>query len=259
MNKKIIFFDLDGTLIDHEINGIPHSTKKTIKELKKRGHHIAIATGRPPGLAYQYVEELEINTLIASNGRYVKYGSEVIKADYIDYQTLVRFENEMHKLGYDLAFESENEFVVNRVSNDLVYKFCDYFNLDYPKADESFHLNYPILQIVMFFGESDFSFIAEKFPELSFNRSCPYGIDINKANGMKEVGVQAVLDYLNFDHKDVIAVGDGYNDISMIKMAAHGIAMGNACQALKDVADSVTDSCNQDGIYKAFKKLHLID
>ena len=75
---------------------------------------------------------------------------------------------------------------------------------------------------------------------------------------MKEVGVQKVLDHLGFNRIDSIAVGDGYNDVSMIQLAGLGIAMGNACEPLKKAADIITDSCSDDGIYNVFRKLKMI-
>ncbi len=257
-DRKIIFFDLDGTLIDHSINAIPKSTKETIDKLKQNGHVIVIATGRPPCLIYNVDKDLGIETVIASNGRYVISENKVIWNDYIDPSVVERFTEDMKRRGIDLAFESQDDFVISGRTNSLVDDFISYFNLKTPPVAENFHKNNKILQMVMFYDNSDFSDIQDAYPELDFNISCPYGVDINVQGGMKEVGVKKVLQYFGFDIKDTIAVGDGYNDIAMIKIVNYGIAMGNACEPLKEVADFVTEPCNEDGIYKAFKKLNMI-
>lgn len=74
----------------------------------------------------------------------------------------------------------------------------------------------------------------------------------------KGTGLTYVADHLNISTDDCYAFGDSNNDISMFKAAGHGIAMGNACDELKAIAEYVTDSVNDDGIYHAFKHYHLI-
>lgn len=76
---------------------------------------------------------------------------------------------------------------------------------------------------------------------------------INKATGM-----DAVVKYFHADIKDTIAIGDGFNDLPMFKKAHLSIAMGNAPQEIKDKADRITTSLDEDGIYRAFKDLNLI-
>ena len=257
-DRKIIFFDLDGTLIDHSSNSIPKSTIETIRRLKENGHIIVIATGRPPCLFYNIDKTLDIQTFIASNGRYVKHNGEVILNDFIEPEVVNRFVTDMEKRKIDVAFESEADFVLNKRSNNLVNQFIEYFNLKFPRIEKDFYKHNKILQMVMFYDSKDFQEIANNYPELDFNISCPYGIDINKIGGMKEVGVQKVLDHLGFSRSDSIAVGDGYNDVSMIQLAGLGIAMGNACEPLKKAADIITDSCSDDGIYNVFRKLKMI-
>ena len=255
---KIIFFDLDGTLIDHKENEIPSSTIFTLQELKKRGHILVIATGRPPCLFYNIEKMLNIDTYIASNGRYVRHKDQILLNDFISNEVVTRFVDDMTRKGIDVAFESEDDFVINRKSNPLASQFLNYFNLKEPKIEEDYHKKHDILQMVMFHDSKDFQRIAKKYPELDFNISCPYGIDINTKGGMKEIGVKIVTEHFGYDIKDTIAVGDGYNDISMIKMAGLGIAMGNACEPLKEVADFVTAACHDQGVYKAFKDLKMI-
>ncbi|CAM5230735.1 hypothetical protein BSAF29S_04694 [Bacillus safensis subsp. safensis] len=68
MNKKVIFFDIDGTLYDHDKN-IPESTKRAVHLLKEKGHHLFIASGRSPFLIRPILEELGLDSFIAYNGR----------------------------------------------------------------------------------------------------------------------------------------------------------------------------------------------
>ena len=77
MNKKVIFFDIDGTLYDHD-KKIPESTKRAVRLLKEKGHHLFIASGRSPFLIQPILQELALDSFIAYNGQYVMYEGEVI-------------------------------------------------------------------------------------------------------------------------------------------------------------------------------------
>ncbi len=250
--------DLDGTIIDHSINAVPKNTLKTIQHLKAQGHTLVIATGRPPCLFYDIDQTLNIDTYIAANGRYVKYKGKEIYADYIDSLIMNRFVTDMIEQKIEVGFEAVNVYAIHEILTDLPRKFSEYYHLDMPVEIENFHLYNKVLQMVIFYDKKDYTHISKKYPMLELNISCPYGIDINNRGGMKEVGMGKILNILDFEKEDVIAIGDGFNDISMIEAAGFGIAMGNGCQPLKDKADYITDNCSHDGFYKAFKHLGMI-
>ncbi len=259
MNKKLIFMDLDGTIIDHSQDWIPPSTKRTIQRLKAAGHMVVIATGRPPCLFYGIEKTLDVHTYIAANGRFIKHQGETLLNEGIDQPLVKRFVETMDKEGFEVGFETETDYIVHRIRTDLPEKFSNYFHLESPREDSTAYQKQSILQMILFTENHALAPLLERFPEFSFNVSCPYGIDVNQAGGMKEVGMRMLRAYLDVKAEDTIAIGDGFNDIGMIKEAALGIAMGNACDELKAVADEVTDDCDKDGIEKAFKKLGMIE
>ena len=258
MNKKLIFMDLDGTIIDHSRDWIPPSTKKTIRRLQAAGHVVVIATGRPPCLFYGIETTLDVHTYIAANGRFVKHKDEVLFNQGIDQPLVEQFVETMDARGLEVGFETETDYVVHRKYTDLPDLFSEYFHLESPKEDSTHYKTQQILQMILFTKEHALEELAKAFPTLSFNASCPYGIDVNQAGGMKELGMRILLNHLNVTSKDTIAIGDGFNDIGMVKEANIGIAMGNACNELKAVADVVTDDCDNDGVEKAFVKLGLL-
>ncbi len=258
MNKKLICMDLDGTVIDHTQNIIPSSTKRAIKKLKDSGHIVAIATGRPPSLFYGIEKTLDIDTYIASNGRYVVSKDQELLHDFIDKDVVERFINDMEKRGLDVGFETRSDYVVHSKNTTLVDEFSNHFHLHSPAIEENFHKNNDVLQMILFTEDHNIKEIEEAYPELDFNISCRYGIDINAQGGMKEIGIDVLQEHFDIPDVDIIAIGDGYNDIGMIKRAHIGIAMGDACQPLKDAADYITDSAHEDGIEKILIKLKLL-
>ena len=258
MKKKYIFLDLDGTIIDHRSNSVPKSTKTAIEELQKNGHEVIISTGRPPSLFYNIDKELNIKSFIASNGRIVVYNNEVIlkqpiAKDVVQNLVDIAMENKI-----DLAFESFSDYVLNSNFTNLATKFSDIFHIEHPMVQKNYHLDNDIYQMILFYTKSDYKKFETIFPSLSFHYSNEYGIDINEKGGMKELGIKAIVEFLNINIEDTIAVGDGFNDISMVKYAYLGVAMGNADERVKEAANMVTDSVDNDGIYKLFKQLKMI-
>lgn len=250
--------DLDGTIIDHIQNIVPSSTKKAIRKLQDNGHIVAIATGRPPSLFYGIEKTLNIDTYIASNGRYVVSKGQELLHDYIDKDVVERFINDMEQRGLDVGFETRHDYVVHSKNTTLVDDFSNHFHLHSPTVEKNYHKVNDVLQMILFTDNHNIKDIEQKYPELDFNVSCRYGIDINAQGGMKEIGIDVLQKHFDIPNEDIIAIGDGYNDIGMILRAHIGIAMGNACQPLKEAADYVTDSAQEDGIQNILKKLNII-
>ncbi len=259
MHKKYIFVDFDGTIIDHGTNSIPESTKEAIKLLQKNGHEVILTTGRGPALFYGVDKLLNIDSYIASNGRYVVHKGEVLYNRYIDGNIV----NELTELAYknkiDIAFSSATDYVLNSRFTDTSNNFSDVFHLEYPKVKHNYHLDNEIHQITLFYNESDYKTkFVELFPTLHFNFSNHYGLDVNEKGGLKEIGIQIFEEKLGIKNEDTIAIGDGHNDISMVKYANIGISMGNGVEELKKAADIITDDVDKDGFFNVFKKLNLI-
>ena len=130
--------------------------------------------------------------------------------------------------------------------------------MDIPELEPEFYLNNDIYQITLYYHGADYKKFEKMFPELSFAISCQYGIDVNTKGGLKEIGIAAFMERYDIDMKDVIAIGDGYNDISMFDFVETSVAMGNSHEIVKQHASMVTDDVSNDGLYKAFIKLKLI-
>jgi hydroxymethylpyrimidine pyrophosphatase-like HAD family hydrolase len=97
-----------------------------------------------------------------------------------------------------------------------------------------------------------------EFPELVFNQSNRSGFDVNLKGDLKAEGIRWLVKYLDYPPDDVYAIGDGYNDISMIKAVKHGIAMGNGFPEVKAVASYITTSVEAEGVSNALRHFHLI-
>ena len=259
MSKKLILLDLDGTIIDTTTHQVPENAKTAIKALQAEGHIVAIATGRHPAHFFGIDEMLGITSIIAANGRLVLVEGHVMHANTMDFEMVDRFVKDMNKQGIDVGFESLHQYALGSQKTPWPKAFHEHFDLGDAPVIPEFHRHNPILQMVIFGDELSATHFAVRYPELNFIRSCRYGLDVNTPGGLKEEGAEILRKHHDIAREHVIAVGDGDNDIGMITYAQIGIAMGNACEALKSVANYVTDTATKDGLIKAFKHLKLID
>jgi len=258
MHKKYIFVDLDGTILDHQTHTVPKSTLLALKMAKKNGHEVILTTGRPPGLFYGIDKELEIDSFVAANGRVVVSKGEIIYEQPIPQQIIEKVLDLAKKYKVDIACESMDDFILETDFDKIYLKFCDHFNLKYPNYNPGYYKDRAIYQLSLFYEKDDFKKFETIVPELSFEYSCQYGIDVNSRGGFKEVGIKQYMKHFDLKQEDIIVIGDGHNDISMLQFADTSIAMGNAHKEVQKHAKYVTDKIDEDGLYKAFKKYNII-
>lgn len=272
---KIVFFDIDGTLVTHN-NSIPDSTKKAIKKLKHNGIVPAISTGRAPILMREIADELAIDTIITLNGQHVVYEGEVIYKRPLSNESMSRLAKEAHNNKQGIAFCGSDKITGNSAiklaNNGLIKRVRPFLSKLAPRkamkfvnhrlstkpVDPSEYESHQVYQCILNADESFDAFYEEKFPEYTFTRSNPYSMDVISRGGSKAVGIQKIIEHLNISIEETVAFGDGLNDLEMIEAAGIGVAMGNGRDELKQKADMITDTVWNDGIYKGLDKLGLL-
>ncbi|MCF7924542.1 MAG: HAD family hydrolase [Candidatus Izimaplasma sp.] len=251
----LIFLDLDGTLLYR--GEIVAGMEDMIKQLKSRNHEVAIATGRNPVLLNDYHEKLKVDHLVLANGGLVLSNNKVIKENFIPYKTVKKMMDFSDKHKFDLVIEYEDEYISYRKDTEASNKFSETFNLPDAKYDNKLYPKRNVFAMVVFSNDL-VDELRKEFSELQFNRSNKYGFDVNPQGELKASGVKTLIKHLNIDFEDTYAFGDGFNDIKMLKSVKHGVAMGNAVDELKAVAEYVTDHVNDNGLVKGLKHYHLI-
>ena len=257
MNKKYVFLDLDGTLIDHATNRVSKKTVEAIKKGQENGHEFFICTGRIPALFHGVEETLGIHNYIAANGKLVMLHGEIIRNEFMTEGYVNEFVDYVYDKKIDVAFESFDAYILNSHFTKTTDQFLERFHLKVTDTVKDYHKTNRVYQMnLMFTG--DYHFLEERFPYFNFSQANEYGLDVVEGEGMKEQGVKAVVEKLGIPIEDTIAFGDGYNDLSMIEYVGLGVAMGNANQALKDRADYITKDVSEEGIYSGFEHLGLL-
>lgn len=281
MNKKIVFLDVDGTLINYDAV-MPESAGKAVDKARANGHKVYICTGCSKAEIEQR-NLCDLDGMIGGNGAYVEDNGEVVMhqgLSYEDCKHIVDWCNERH-LGFYLESNS------GMYCNDYMIEQGPLVMMKYAmgkgapeeaakKAGEGFVGGFIHVQ-----GEDQYrsdvnkiSFILSKyedhldskveFPNLVANTWGGKGElalfgDLGPTGITKKHAIEVLLNHLGADQKDTISFGDAKIDLSMFELCAYNVAMGNGGPEIKEAADYITDDVDENGLYNAFKHLGLID
>lgn len=283
MNKKIIFFDVDGTLVDVRParEYIPESTIKAVQETRKQGNLCFLCTGRSKAEIYSHILDVGFDGIIGAGGGFVEIGDKMLYHKKVAKESINHIVDFFETHGFDYYIESNGGLYA---SKHLVKRLerISYGDLEndpearrkkaetpshfIPSLKEGYDLHRDDVNKICFLEKEGFPFekIKAEF-ENEFNVihcTVPsFGDDsgelsvpgVNKASA-----IEALIRHLNIPKENTYAYGDGLNDIDMLEYCQYGIAVGNAKQGLKDVADEVIGDIADDSIYDSMKKHGLI-
>lgn len=255
--NKIVFFDIDGTLLDRDKN-LPASTEQAIIELKKNGVFVAIATGRAPFMFEKLRKKLDIDSFVSFNGQYVVFENEVVASNPLDSNALEQFLQETQKNKHPLVFMTEKAMKSTVSHHPYIEESLASLKFPHPEKDVSYYVNRNIYQSLLFCEKKQEQLYAVEHPSFQFIRWHPYSVDVLPAGGSKAEGIKKLIARTGFELKDVYAFGDGLNDIEMLKAVGTGVAMGNGAPEAKKQADFITSDVSENGIWNGLKKLNLI-
>lgn len=255
--SKIVFFDIDGTLLNHK-KELPSATAESIKKLKQNGVYVAIATGRAPFMFEELREELGIESFISFNGQYVVFENEVIYENSLNQSQIEKIIPHSKENKHPLVFMNETTMKANVGRHSYIEQSLGSLNFKHPEEDASFYMGRKIYQSLLFCTEKEEKQYHEQYENFKFIRWHPYSVDILPSGGSKAEGIKKMIAKLGFRLEDVYAFGDGLNDIEMIQTVGNGVAMGNAVAELKEHAKLITKDVDANGITYGLKELQLI-
>ena len=258
---KIIFFDVDGTLRGFTEQGIRPSVYRAIEKARGRGVKCFVATGRHPlEIAEEnLLDKLEFDGYIYLNGSYCVNGSgEVLYHRPIDpsqLETLLELKK-THDISI-LLMEADRMYIDS--CTPLVEKVQKLINTRVPPIvpDLRPSLERTIYQMILF-GKLDMLVsLMDHLPLCSPTRwfEGADALDLSPVGGDKCNGIRKVLEYYGIDLADAATVGDGFNDVEMLRMAGTGIAMGNGCDEAKRAAKYIAPDVDDDGLAWAVDKI----
>ncbi len=263
MDKKIkaLFFDIDGTLVSFRTHLIPQSTVDALEKAKRNGVEVYISTGRPVMIINNLgqIEHL-IDGYITTNGARCFVGDHTVCLHPILQADVKEVVADADHNGYSVIVVGERHLVVYHPTDIVKKVFVE--ELGVVNLDFSTHLealgHEEILQLTPFCSAGQEAALMPRLNNCTSGRWHPAFTDITSADADKGKGLQAMAEYLGLDISETMAFGDGGNDISIIREAGVGVAMGNAGDNLKAVADYITTSVDEDGVKNALEKYGVI-
>ena len=245
---KIIFFDIDGTLIDMTKKAISDKTVETLLRLKENGVKICIATGRAPGSVPKF-EGVDFDAFLTFNGSYCYNSNDTILSTPIPKIDVEKMIENATKINRPVSIASKDRVVANGTDKDL----SDYFGFakqEVPVSDDFDEvLKDEIYQMMMGGRNDEYEDILKDVENARITAWWDRAVDIIPSNSGKGKGIEAILEYYGIDRSESMAFGDGGNDIEMLQTVGTGVAMGNALDNVKAIADEICGTSAEDGIY----------
>ena len=279
-DKKILFLDVDGTLIDYRAI-MPESAGRAVDQARANGHLVYICTGCSKAEVLER-NLCELDGMIGANGGYVEDHGKVILHQSIpvdDVRTIVEW-CDARGLGavletnegifYSTLMKDQARTVYSKYAAGKGSTFEDAWKKNehitdqmiFLKGEDRYRTDINKIDFVLS-SYQDFLDAKEAFPHMIANtwggkdEQALFG-DLSPAGITKANAIAMLLKHLGRDVEDTIAFGDAKIDISMFELCNYAVAMGNAGAETKEVADYITTDVNEDGIWNAFKHLGLI-
>ena len=241
---QAIFFDIDGTLVPHGKDDMPESTKKALHALKKKGIKLFIATGRPVNSIDHVKKMFDFDGYLTANGQYCFNKETIIFEKYISHESikqLIPYTEEKHIPVLYASLEHSYRNKYNNSKYDSKCHIVDYYTL----------FDNDIVQIMAYIQPEEDDEFLKHLPGCKSARWTDIFADIIPNDGGKDKGIDKIISYYNIPLENVMACGDGGNDITMLKHVPHSVAMGNANDEVKNSASYVTSDIENDGILNA--------
>jgi len=264
LKYRMVAVDLDDSLLGDDLN-ISESNKKAIFEASNRGIVVTVATGRMYRSALPYIEQLRLDVPV------ITYQGGLIK-NALSREVLYHC-----PVPLEIAME-----VIKKTSSDNVYLQVyvddEYYMEEYNEFSELYRINVgvagiPVGSLNQFLKEAPTKLLIIDEPSrilemkeeyeslfgeiLHVTISKPNYLEFTHRDATKGKALEYLAGILKIDQKEIIAIGDSYNDISMIEYAGLGVAMGNAQDEVKKHADFVASTNNEDGVAEVINKFIL--
>lgn len=278
--KKIVFLDIDGTLVNYD-NTLPDSAKRAIQKARSNGHLVYACTGRSKAEMPDYILDIGLDGLIGGNGAYVEHNHQVIMHQMLSAKEVQQIVDWLHERKLEFFVESNNGLFASEHFREVARPVMQQYTIKKGKTKEEVENQEveDVLHGLVFGGNlyrddvnkisfvlnsiEDYQAAKQAFPNLKagtwggVGETALFG-DLGVKDITKAHAIDVLLDFLQAKREDTIAFGDAKVDIPMLDYCQIGVAMGNGGEEIKDMADMITDSVENDGLAKAFEKLGLI-
>ncbi len=270
-NRKLVFLDIDGTILPGN-RPMTKKVRQALGQAKENGHYLCICSGR----AYSEIpgQMKKFDGVVSAAGACIIWKGQLLLAEYLSCQELENVAGLLEEAGATYIMEGYEHLYMKKEIKKNILELLRKSSKEERRALRFFYstrscssLKYmkKVHKCSYFYANQDGEWFREKLKKwdmsltaFSQGETRGYSGEITKAAFDKGSAVQYLSSYLDIPIEDTIAIGDSENDKSMLQAAGIGIAMGNATDDVKEAADDVTGSVDEDGVYDAFQKYRLI-
>ena len=256
---KIIFFDIDDTLRNSKTGFVPSTIPTIFKQLREKGILTGIATGRGIFGVVPEIKTLKPDFFVTLNGAYIEdkkgnviYSNKIAKDKVEEYITWTK------EVGIDYGLVGSHAAKLSR-RTEMISQAIDpiYPNLE---VDPDFYQKEDIYQMWTFEEQGDDLVLPESLAStLRMVRWHEHSSDVVPISGSKAAGVAKVVDQLGLKPENVMVFGDGLNDLELFDYAGISVAMGVSHDKIKEKADYITKTLEEDGIFNALEGFGMVE
>lgn len=259
----VVFFDIDGTLWDDKMI-VPESTKAAIKLLQENGHKAFVCTGRAMGnVNDSQLDAIGFDGFVAACGNHVQMDGKILYERNMSYEEV------------KVVYDASREYHMPIIYEGTKYQWLDREGFDGDSYIDS--IVEKLKDVAIFLDECEldtiqankFSALVKEYTDYDAIKAVlqetfdfmDHGDGIIEAvptGTSKATGIKWLCNYLGVPIEETYALGDSINDLEMLQFVGHSVAMGNASQVAKDVAEYITTHIHDDGVWNALKHYKLI-
>lgn len=271
---KLVCSDIDGTLLDSK-RSLAKATIETVKELDKRHVPFVMISARMPRAMRPFQQVIGINQpIVCFNGAYIETelrvdgSAEVLHDNPIDYEAFIALLAELDNHNVHVStfyqnqwFANKNDYwakrEVNNTRNEPEFLDLNTIGQWYKMRNHGAHK-------VLVMGDAEnieplFSKLHHLFDdEVDIYRSKDTYLEINASAVSKSTAIDVLTEYFNTTEDKIVAYGDNYNDVEMLRRVGYGVAVENGRNEAKAVSNEITDKNISDGVAKSLKKIFNI-
>ena len=264
---SVVLLDIDGTLVDSSLQ-ISGNTKKLLKRIEKRGIPVVLCSARSPSGVNLIEQDVGLSSPVVcfGGGLILDQNGSFLADSGIDRDTALRFRQyaALEFPAITVSTYMYDIWLVDSLADPEIQKLMERnptsaaLEGDLASAVQTVsHVHKllcagPPLEIRRLQLSAQ-----EKFSNVTFARSGSIYLEVFGAETSKLNAMRCIQKHCGVSLDQIVAIGDYYVDIEMIRAAGLGIAMGNAPDEVKEAADRVTTSCDEEGVYIALKSLRF--
>jgi len=262
MKQHMIFFDIDGTLMDDKLNVVPESAVRALRQARANGHLLFVCTGRCKAIWPEEILSIGFDGVVGGCGTNIYYHDEEIYHATLNSALQREIADDLTKFHIDGVLEGKEDAYFRRdywmPFVKVIFEENGTFSPQCQRFWDDEELNFD--KMALWFDESSdmASFKAKYEDRFDFILRDPTFYEVVPKQCTKATGIAFLCEKLGINKENTMSFGDSTNDLPMLKYTGISIAMGNGNPDIFPVVDYVTDGVMEDGIEKALKHYGII-